>query len=158
MTSVYALLPLAFASGPSAGRINFSGEFCVLNWPLCTSRKNRDSIPFPGLFEAFVMGNLVNRFRGLKEIKLLRKEATSNLFGYANRRIDRLTRRMLVFAVERIDMSQPVQLKRGIPLTRAVVPAQGSCAGRGGCNFVSSAADFGSSNSVWLPEFVLNNC
>ena len=158
MKQASTLTKLAFSSARQRAFPFFSRVICVLKCSKCTSHKTAGSFRFTIRFVAPVGSHLVSRFSSLTKNKILRKSATSNPFDYADRRIDRLTKRMLVFAVERIDMSQPVQLKRGMPLSQAAVPAQGDGMGRfaafsSGMRLISVA-----SNPFRLPESVINNC
>jgi uncharacterized membrane protein len=65
---------------------------------------------------------------------------------------------MLVFAMECIDMSRPVQLIPGISLTSVIFPAQENGMADFAAMVATGAAKLESSNSVRLLEFVLNNC
>lgn len=158
MPSFSTLLPLMFATKLEASSVNFSRRSLVLNCEDCTRQEGRDSIEFPHLLGTAVRDYFTNLFSALSNTKQLCKWATSNLFDYANRRIDHLAKRMLVFAVERIDMSRPVQLSPGRSLTSVAVPAQETGLGRVRRNSFTEATDFGMSNSSRLPELVFNNC
>ena len=158
MKQASTLRKLAFSGARQRTLPFFSRAIRVLKCSKCTSHIKADSFRFTVQFMAPIGSYLVSRFSSLTKDKKLRKSATSNPFGYADRRIDRLTKRMLVFAVERIDMSLPVQLKPGMSLAAAAFPAQGDGMGRFSAFSSGMRLTSVASNPFRLPESVSNNC